>query len=669
MSAYIKPILVLIVTLLIAAAIYRGEAELIDYVQTSFYNPSIVNLIISENERGANLIQNHLNKLQEKFAATLQEPSVRSSFLLDQSPQDIFSRSRIYGILLETVSGLQSVQFVDANGIRIHFSTSARDILRQDHQAVIFRNYTEDERALPFDRVSVPADGNPKIIMDDSLDRIIFSYPFFDSMEIYRGTALFTLSVRALAEILIAEGLLKPNENISLIGVPPGIVIGSPETSRAVLHSKISEIWQDGFQVHVVLDSEEADISFALISTRTNQNLFFGRLINNSIFYIPQSMRNILYLSLFLTLYLALLLSVNIKPNPSALVKIRIKTLKDTLFQQLYVNTNPQDRAKWILELEQRRDEIHLQLKHGLKFRKKAEKNIDSIIDKEWDELLAVIKSGSTELLRQFPEQKAEETYKTEEIADNEETEKAEEIDDIEPIEELDELEEIEGLEAAEEGNEFDRIEIIEEAEQLDDIEVIDEAEEVDGIEVVDEAEEIDDAIEVIGKAGELDDIEAIEELDELEEIEGLEAAEEGDELDRIEIIEEAEEFYDIEVIDEAEELDGIDEPAPTFPIGTCRGLLRLAESLEKAKANAEAESAKQSAPEKTIHGLLAVTEEKRRFASIESEIEFNGKDDEDINKEEDLNEGDLSAEVDIVSPFSSMFSSLTDRKTESENN
>jgi hypothetical protein len=114
------------------------------------------------------------------------------------------------------------------------------------------------------------------------------------------------------------------------------------------------------------------------------------------------SVKNIFYLSMFLTIYLTLFFLVNFRPDAVIIVKNRIKRLRESLFEQLYMNSTGQQRAKWVMELEQRRMEIHCELKNNLKFSgiiaamsNSTEKEIDSIIDAAWNELLAVMRQGS----------------------------------------------------------------------------------------------------------------------------------------------------------------------------------------------------------------------------------------------------------------------------------
>ena len=766
MSNFLKPVAALLISVLIFVGYsYLVDEELLNFVQTRFYNPAVVKSYVNENIVDSKLVQDYIIELQDIFSETLMEQAVRSSFMYNQSPEDIYERSRIFGILLESISGLQSVQFVDRNGIRIHFSTSARDIISQTRDSTAYRNYDEDLLAVPYETVSVEEGSSSKYIMDEYGERIIFSFPFNDSMDVYRGTALFNMSIRALSERLVFEGRLKVSDDVSVIEDPPGILLAVPETSRAEIHQKVAEIWKEDIQGRVTLDSEESGMHYSLISSKTSQGIFLGRLINDYLFSISEQMKLILELTIFLTFFLTLFFLFNLKPNPVTVVRNRIKRLRENLFEQLYINKTSQERAKWILELEQRRSEIRAELKSGMKLRSRTETNIDGIINKSWDELLNVIKSGSYVLPaaghvpaivktgEEIEEAKAieeaeeiEEIGETEELEDIdeageiEEAEAIEEIGDAEELEDIDEAEEIEEAEVIEEIGEAEELEEIDEAEgieeadelkEIDDTDEIEEIEEVDEIAEADELEEIDDeeaeitveaekiaVIETIDEiditlddivieettieeAGEIDVIEETEEPEKAEETEDIEIIDEIDitldeiiveeaiteevettnEAEEIEDIEIAEIFDEIDVIedikiidevietDEVEIIEVINEVVISAPVKKGEGLLSRAKKKAGAKKGKGllGLASKKAAKKTTGKGLLALATGEKQFGSETAEPEKPARKgllalagDIEFNHPVDIHEQEEPlADIVIISPFSSMFSSL----------
>jgi hypothetical protein len=474
MSSYLKPFVVLLITVLVFAGFYFiADTEVMDVIQTRFYNPSIEKSYARENQIDAEIIQNHILELQNKFALTLNESAVRSSFLYNQNADDIFERSRIYGILLESTDGLQYVQFIDRNGIRMHYSTSVRDIISQSANSTSYRNYTEDPSSLRIDLVSVPENGRAKFTMDGQRERIIFSFPFSDSMNVYHGTALFTVSVRALSDRLVAEGRIKVSDSVYVISDLSndpsnnlaGVVLGSPESYKDVIFKQIADVWKEdaygALQSIVNLDAVDSGSHFSLLSLKTSQGLFFGRLVNSSLFSVSEPMKIIFLISVFLTFYLFLFFLFNFRPNSVTIVKYRLRRLRDSLLDQLFINKSGQDRARWILELEQRREEIRKELKRHVKMTSRSEIIVDANIDRVLDELLAVIKSDSGHIASPaVVKAKTEDTVEDiEEIAEIEEAgetaarvtakaavEEAQEFDEIEEIEEITEIEDIEDV-------------------------------------------------------------------------------------------------------------------------------------------------------------------------------------------------------------------------------
>jgi hypothetical protein len=562
LQAFAKPLLALLITILIFTGfIYLVNEDLLEFVEARFYNPSVVNSYVKENAADAEIIQNHINNLQSKFDAALTEPAVRSSFLYNQSPEDIYERSKIFGMLMESTDGLQSVQFVDSNGIRLHYSTSLRDIVNQNQNSTAYRNYNENPQSPPYEIISVQDGDYAKLTMDELNDSIIFSFPFKDSMDVYHGTALFTVSVRTLAESLIARGRLKVSDNISVINEPSGILSGGPETSKTAIHNRVSEIWSDGIQGYVTLDAEDSGMIFSLITSKTNQNIFFGRLVSSHLFAVSEPMKLILKVSIFLTFFLAFFFLLNVKPNPVTIVRNRLKRLRESLFDQLDNDKSVQEKTKWILELEQRRDEIKLQLKRNIKLKNRLEANINGIIDISLDKMLVFLKAGSGQnftAVQQVSKAAVQETEKVEEIG---EAEDIEELGEVEAIEETGEVKEVEDIEELGEIEEINEVKAIGET---DAIKEIGEVEKIEGISEVKEAEEIEEIGEVkeIGEIEaivEADAIKEIREVETIEEVEGIEKLGEAEAVEVLSEVEEIEKAEPVEVLNKIEETNIID--------------------------------------------------------------------------------------------------------------
>lgn len=388
-----------ILSLLVSVVLFAGftilaYTNLFDMVEARFYNPSVVKALNRELTEDTQTIEQFLAELQTRFAAALEDEAVKRSFAANQDSGDIIRRASVFGALMESLPGLQSVRFIDAQGIRIHYSTWQPDILRRDRDSISYQNYPESPGYIPYWQVEAPDRSNPHIVIDDAGERLIFSHPFFDSYGVYRGTALFSLSVRAVMDRMAEAGRIKVGEDISAISEPAGLVTGLPHAGKSAALPLVAQIWRDNVLSLGRLHSGLTDTGLALLSMKTTQGLFIGRLVNESVLGFPDALRVILLASFLLTVYLILFLLLNIRQDNMTVIRNRIKGLQINLIKEYYDAKGDVDWDRWRKELQQRRKELHTELKRDLKTKGK-DTEIDALIDKSWDELLPAIGGGT----------------------------------------------------------------------------------------------------------------------------------------------------------------------------------------------------------------------------------------------------------------------------------
>ncbi|MCL2478755.1 MAG: hypothetical protein FWF22_04595, partial [Treponema sp.] len=462
-------------SLLVSVLLFAGFSVLaftglFNLIETKFYDPSITSSLNTELNHNAASVESFLNSQMARFSAALAEPSVRRSFLSNQTSDDIYERTKIFGAIQESIAGFQWARFIDSEGIRLNYSTYPSDILNQDSTFVAYRNYPGLSGALPYDTIASQDGDKGRIIFDQEGDRILISLPFYDFYEVYRGTALFSLSVRALSEQLINEGSIKAGDDVSVISDPQGVLIGRPAAAGKTLFPQVASVWNSGVlnltAIEPVASSPQDSAvglnTLALLSVKTNQGLFVGRLINEDVFSFPMPMKIILLISFFLTVYLIFFLLLNLRQDSVTIVQNRLKQLQISLIEQFYERKAAMDWSRWGLELEQRREEIRSELKKGIKDKTKngeSKNDIDQLIDKSWDELLAVI-GGRREtsideeklqlvLNRIMSAPQAEGNRPAVPAPQAESKSNEAELQPVDDAEELEELEEVESDEAA----------------------------------------------------------------------------------------------------------------------------------------------------------------------------------------------------------------------------
>jgi len=473
--------------------------------------------------------------LQTRFSETLKNPAIQRSFLPNQSAEDIFERSRIYGQLQESLGGLQWVRFIDSGGTRIHFSTYSPDILNQDRLSLSYRNYNDAD--FPYETIAIGDEEAPKYILDGAGDRILFSFPFYDSFDVYRGTALFSLSVEAVSDMLIGEGRIKVGQDISVVSDPPGFLYGISAITEKPLIPRVSSVWKEGGLKVVKMDSSSSGVSLDLITVKTSHGVYVGQLVNEDLFLFPLTMKIILLVSFFLTVYLTIFLLFNLRQDSVTIVQNRLKQLQISLIEQYYDRKSDMDWGRWSRELEQRREEIGAQLKRGIKTASKSKSaDIDTLIDKSWDELLSVMggrKDSSLDeeklqlLLNRIlsavsasPVQISARAAGAQPVgvpsaavppaalspatpqsqpaipASAEAADEAEEVEDLEEAEEAETLEEF--AEDAETAEELDEAEAAEEVVEAETVEELEELEEIESVEETGPAEEAEEPVQAV---------------------------------------------------------------------------------------------------------------------------------------------------------------------------
>jgi hypothetical protein len=382
----------LISVLLFAAFSVIAFTGLFDLIEARFYNPSITKQALQEITTDANLVSGYIKEVQGRFSDLLKEPSVQRSFLPNQSAEDIFERSKATGLLLEATGGLQWIRFIDMGGKRIHYSTLREDILRQDATSLAYKNYGDNPQDPPFDLINIPDKSPPRILGDGNQERLLFCFPFYDSFSVYRGTAVFSLSIRSITERMIREGRLRIGEEVTLISEPLGFVTGLPRSGKAALTTAIGSSWKEGILGPVPLSSDNGS-RFALLSVKTESALLVGRLLDDRLFVFPFAMKLILLASFFITSFLLVFLFFNLQQDTTTIVRERLKRLQLSLLEEYYDKKEAIDWNRWAREMEQRRETIRSELKRGLPRKpwKKLEQDIDNLIDKSWDEIITIL--------------------------------------------------------------------------------------------------------------------------------------------------------------------------------------------------------------------------------------------------------------------------------------
>jgi hypothetical protein len=537
--------------LLFAGLVVAAYAGLFNVLETRFYQPSVVKTMETQLSSVADALSSWHETNAKQFQAFVSDEAVKRSLLPNQSADDITKRANLAGAMLAEMPGVIGIRIIDSGDTapageadsgrrRIHFSTFKEDILKKEDFRIVYEYYGAVPGDIPAGDLAIPPGASSRVVTDASNDRFLYCFPFYDAYSTLRGTAVFYVSARAAVQNLVALNLIRLSDRLTLVSsadrATVGAVSGMPHVGESLLTGAILDHWgRRDLSAGRIVEGDKT--GWVLLSRDAGPYGFVGQLVEESAFTFSRSVR-ILFLSIgFLTLFLVIFLLFNLRQDSMVVIRSRIKKFQVRLLEELLEKS---DDAQWEeigKNLTYRKHDISAEIKKGFGRRvtKKHGKEIDALLDKSWEEILAAIgrqekkrsSIANADDIRLMLEQvlqnnaislnltgvpvaqgkpaaagsagvspKAAKTApapSAHESAELEEVESLEEIPEAEPAEAIEELDEIEEAEAVEEIEPLEEIEEAEAVEEAEPVEEIEEAEAVEEIEPLEEIEAVED--------------------------------------------------------------------------------------------------------------------------------------------------------------------------------
>ena len=580
------------ISLVISLAVFSGLLYLTasgyeSFTETKIYKPSILRHI---NENLKELEKTFIawnDENTELFKNFLREEALMSAVKQDQDQSDIEARNNTISKIISTVPGFAGLRIIDSQYQKIHFSTFPEDILSKTNSMLSYKRYNDAGNLIPYQHIASADKPEVKITASTAFDVILYSLPFYDTYDVYRGTAVFYISGNSFLYHLVSQNILSISDGLALLSDESHTIIGlltgnhnvvSPELKEAVLND-----WERVPQnVRIIgLDGEN---SWVLITKKSDFG-YVGRITEKDVFMFPMTVKYFLIFTVFVTIFLMSFLLLNIKRNRLFIAQNKIQALHWSILKNYLKTSQNENWAELQKELEYHRHEVNAEIKKGLgkKLLETKGKEIDDLLQNSWQEIFDIINKSSRNkaLTQDLKNVKAEELInllmeavkaqkdvsdKPKPVPEVEAVEDLAEIKETDAVEELDEIEEAEAVEELGEAEEADAVEELDEIKEADAVEELDEIEEAEAVEELSEAEE-PEAVEELSEAekpeaveelGEAEEPEAVEELDE---VEAAETVEELDETEEADAVEELSEIEEAEAVEELSEIEDIDDP------------------------------------------------------------------------------------------------------------
>ena len=594
---------------------------LFDLLEVNFYQPVVQEVKQKKIEEIAAAQNEYFQTLMKRFDAFSLSSDVKTYALSRPDDVAVRERERLRSELVTSTAALSGIRIVDDNGRNIYFSTYSSDII-SDKKGISYRNYNASDE-LNYDSVrsknlfQASSEDRCRIIKDGQNKRIIFSLPFYNPENEYKGSILFYCNPLHFSQFLYNRNLIDVKGFAELVTAPMdsdkfvdgfgGFVFGLPNYGQESIKSEILEKWRAGDDTFWKLQPVENPDQAAAPdkSGFYDMDAFLGRVKSNSLcafsyrharedfgfitllygeneLKFPPYIRVLLLATAFVTLYLAIFLILSFKHDDVVIIRDKIRRYESEFFIGYKKNGGNRDGAYLLEQKEILEKRILKSLgkrgeKHAAEFK--------AIFESSWQEFSAQFIGAPAVTANLGPAFNAAELKEIvrsslEDILENgkiqinaatviSSSEQKEIQNPDSPVEaapakvstEVTEAEDAEEIEEVSEAEDAEEIEEVAEAEDAEEIEEVAEAEDAEEIEEIPEAEDAEE-IEEVAEAEDAEKIEEIPEAEDAEELEEVAEAEEADEIEEIPEAEDAEEIEEVAEAEDAEEIEEIEEVA-----------------------------------------------------------------------------------------------------------
>ena len=285
-----------------------------------------------------------MNKAKS-FSSFMEMSCIKNSAILVQHEEDVLVRKYFTSNFILGNPGLQGVRLIDSSGKKIYFSTFEND--ESEYNKLL---------ELPYDTVKANKEienrHKSKVIFDNSKERIIFSLPFYDNYDLYRGSGLFYVEGTAFNQYLISKNILSVTEQAKLVATvlsaseqqTKGFILGLPYSYSETLISKIIDLWNEqSFDTQKILHSEDYD--WFVISDNSGKTGTISLVFNDDILLFSTNAKILLLVCIFVTLFLIILFLLNLKQDKESIIREKIKRFKFALLSE-YVYKSDENSLK-----------------------------------------------------------------------------------------------------------------------------------------------------------------------------------------------------------------------------------------------------------------------------------------------------------------------------------
>ena len=530
----------LISVVLFAAFVVAAFTGLFSVIDARFYEPGKISQIQKHLDTVSENFNEYIETLESRFGKNensfLKQTCVQSYIENQPSDEVVRERSKLSGDLFSQTPGLLGMRLIDKNGSSVHFSTFSSDVLNRTSEIVSFKNYTDaitltGEKEIPFEKISSPDSYGTngvvcKTVFDGRDNRIILSFPYYDSYKAYRGTFVFYVNANDFNRVLLSKKIITFGDTGSLVSglnfeeekketeYKSGFVFGIPAVGKKIFEQEILSRWEKGLfapekivykssedsfaiqEYDAAIENKKSDNNYWVLVSSTKTDFgYIGGIYPDEMFAMPDAVKILMLICIFVTLFLVVFLAVNLKQDDMVVIRERIRRLQLGIVSEYLKKKENVDWQVVSGKIAERRQDVTLEIIRSLgRKAKKHDKEVNELINRSWDELLAAMSvqvrkennenglTNAAEIKSMLEELLSSGNIKVQTVGSDVNvmpvtvkpsksvpvTEQVQELDKVEKAEAVEELEEVEEPEVVDELEEVEEAEVVKKLETAD---------------------------------------------------------------------------------------------------------------------------------------------------------------------------------------------------------
>ncbi|MFW6312272.1 MAG: hypothetical protein ACOC2N_00105, partial [Spirochaetota bacterium] len=413
-------------SLLISIVVFSALAVLaavdrFQLIETRFYIPRVEESVRMRAADVRDVYDRFHRANIARFEEFTLEPAVRAAFRINASAAEIRERRNRLDTIEQERASLDLVRIIDVAATQLHYSSNPDDYTASGTQRTYERPdavSTGEPRSLGslayYDELpeteALPSGETlpePEIFLEPENNQFIYRLPSVDTTGVLQGAALFYVNTSDLRTALIRAGLVGTGDVVRIVNAS-GVVTNAPTQFSGGLAETVDATWADiadldgretvSTEAASGAEADDTVISYEAFPVESDTAGVLVFLEPSASLRMPEILQYTLLVAVFMTTFLIVFLLLNVRQDAIVVIAARVKRFQLSLLREYMENRRELDFERWKAELEERRDEVHREIRRGIgRIKPSQQEEVDRLINESWDEIISVLSSRAEE--------------------------------------------------------------------------------------------------------------------------------------------------------------------------------------------------------------------------------------------------------------------------------